>query len=108
MHIGRIARVITLSALAPASIFAQSFQGGVRGTITDSTGAAICLAKVTLTEEGTGFSRATVSGGGGEYTFAAINPASYRISVEKPGFKILEKKGITVGTQEFLIVDLSL
>jgi hypothetical protein len=108
MRISTIAGGLTLAAFAAANIFAQSFQGGIRGTITDSSGAAISVAKVTLTEEGTGFARATISGAGGEYTFTAINPAAYRITVEKPGFKVLEKRGVTVGTQEFLNIDLAL
>lgn len=91
-----------------SGVFAQSFQGGIRGTVTDSSRAPIDLAKVTLTDEGTGSIRTTVSGSGGEYTFTAINPGSYRISVEKPGFKVFEQKGIAVGTQEFLNVDVSL
>ena len=99
----RIAPLLTLAALAAGIVLAQSFQGGVRGTIMDSTGAAIGLAKVTLTEEATGLTRSTISGTGGEYTFTAINPAVYRITVEQPGFKTLERKGVTVGTQELLI-----
>ncbi len=108
MNIHRIARILTLAAIGLASAAAQSFQGGIRGTISDSSGAAIGVAKVTLTDQGTGIARSTVSGNGGEYNFSALNPATYSVSVEKPGFKMLEKKGITVGTQEFITIDLSL
>lgn len=94
--------------LAGSPVWAQTFQGGIRGTIQDTTGAAISVAKVTLLDEGTGISRSTVSGSGGEYSFSAVNPATYTVSVEKPGFKQLDKKGIQVSTQEFLIVDLKL
>lgn len=100
--------ITSILILAVATLSGQSFQGGIRGTITDSSGAAIGLAKVTLTDEATGIARATVSGTGGEYNFAALNPAGYRITVEKPGFNLLERKGIAVGTQEFLNIDLSL
>lgn len=109
MHTGRrIVFVLMLAAISAPGIFAQSFQGGVRGTVSDSTGAGVDLAKVTLTDDGTGISRSTVTGAGGEYNFAAINPATYTISVEKPGFKMFEKKGVAVGTQEFLSVDVAL
>ncbi len=87
---------------------AQTFQGGIRGTVTDATGAVIADAKVTLTDIGTGSSRSTLSGNGGEYTFAALNPATYTIVVQKPGFKLLEQKGIVVSTQEYLIADLKM
>src|SRR5205085_11316087 len=98
MRRGTIARVLTIAAVSVAVTFGQSFQGGIRGTVSDSSGAAIDVAKLTLTDEGTGITRSTISGSGGEYAFTAINPATYKITVEKPGFKIFERKGITVGT----------
>ena len=104
----RIAQIATLSAALFATISAQSFQGGIRGTISDSTGAVISVARVTLTDQGTGIARSTLSGSGGEYTFSALNPATYSVLVEKPGFKVLENKGIILSPQEFLIVDLKL
>src|SRR5258708_38356751 len=97
-----IAQVCSLTLLSATIASAQSLQGGIRGTVSDSSGAAVGLAKVTLTDQGTGISRSTVSGNGGEYTFAALNPATYSVLVEKPGFKILENKGIVLSTQEFI------
>jgi hypothetical protein len=97
-----------LAALASAAVFGQTFQGGIRGTISDTTGAAVDTAKITLTEEGTGIARSTISGSGGEYSFTALNPATYKIYVAKPGFKVYEKTSISVSTQEFLTVDVAL
>jgi hypothetical protein len=99
--------VISLAMLA-AGLWAQTFTGGVRGTISDSTGAAVAAAKVTLTDQGTGIARTTVSGGGGEYSFTAVNPATYTVMIEKPGFKQFDQKGVVVSTQEFLTVDIKL
>lgn len=92
--------------LCSMPLFAQNFQGGIRGTLTDSTGAAISVAKLTLIEESTGIARSTVSGEDGGYIFSAINPSTYTVVAEKPGFKRLERKGVVVNTQEFLGVDL--
>src|ERR1700726_2467875 len=104
----RTDQIFSLSADLFTTISAQYFQGGIRGTISDSTGAVISVAKVTLTDQGTGIARSTLSGAGGEYTFSALNPATYSVLVEKPGFKVLENKGILLSPQEFLIVDLKL
>src|SRR5689334_7453567 len=95
---------ILFTSILPLSVpaGAQTFQGGIRGKVADISGAVIGLAKLTLTDEGTGISRAAVSNDLGEYSFTALNPATYTISAEKPGFKTLVKKGITVSTQEFL------
>jgi hypothetical protein len=97
---------VVYSLLGCSWLGAQTFQGGLRGSVSDPTGAAIGTAKVTLIDEATGVSRSTVSNTGGEYSFTAVNPAKYTVSVEAPGFKKLDRKGLVVSTQEFLIVDL--
>ena len=94
-------------AFFSASLMAQTFLGGIRGSVTDKSGAVIPEAKVTVTDEGTGIARSTVSNAEGGYTFNALNPATYDVVVEKPGFKKLEQKGIIVGTQGFLTADLA-
>jgi hypothetical protein len=87
---------------------AQSFYGSLRGLITDPAGAAISNAKVTLIDEATSVSRAAVTSGSGEYVFTNLNPATYSVVVENPGFKKIERKGITVATQAAVTVDLKL
>jgi len=103
-----VALSIACTLLAGLPAWAQTFTGGVRGSIADTSGAAVSAAKVTLTDQGTGIARSTVTENGGEYSFTAVNPATYTITVEKPGFKQLDKKNVTVGTQQFLTVDLKL
>lgn len=95
-------------AVISASLWAQTFLGGIRGSVTDKTGAVIPDAKVTLTDEATGISRATVTNADGGYVFNALNPATYDVIVERPGFKKLEQKGLIVGTQGFLSADLAM
>jgi hypothetical protein len=90
------------------AIWAQSFHGGIRGTVTDSSGAAIGEARLTLTEQATGIGRSSISEAGGGFNFPDLNPSTYTITVEKPGFKKLDQKNIVVSTQEFLTVDLKL
>jgi trimeric autotransporter adhesin len=87
------------------SAFAQSYRGGVRGAVRDSGGATIPAAKVALIDAGTNVARNTVTNDSGEYVFNAVEPADYKIVVEFPGFKQLER-AIRIGTQEFLTIDL--
>src|SRR5579862_1690640 len=87
---------------------AQTFVGGVRGLILDPNGAAVPGVNVTLQNEATGTLRSTVSNGGGEYVFNQVDPATYTISAEASGFKKLERKGVVVGTQENISVDLKM
>src|SRR5215475_3808152 len=83
----------------------QGFQGGVRGAVTDSGGALIPGAVVTITNEGTSATRSTLTNEAGQYVFGAVIPGKYKITVELPGFKLFERTGLTIGTQEFLSLD---
>ena len=94
-----------LTFVAAASMWAQSYQGGVRGTATDPQGAVAPDVKVTLLNQGTGISRATLANSAGEFVFSSVEPATYTIAAESPGFKRFELKNLIVATQEFLKVD---
>src|SRR4030081_3641644 len=94
--------------LASFSLWAQTFQGGIRGTVKDSGAGVVAVAKVTLVDEATGVSRATITGTDGGFVFNSLTPATYAVIVESPGFKKLDRKGIVVSTQEFIELDLKL
>lgn len=102
---------LTLSALAgllALNAYSQSIYGGLRGSVTDSSSAAIFNVKITLTDQGTGANRATVTNNSGEYSFASVVPGTYLIIAEAAGFKKFERKGITVATQQSLTVDIAM
>jgi hypothetical protein len=52
-------RFLFLGTLFVCLLNAQSFQGSLRGRLTDESGAAVPDAKVSLTDEATGVSRST-------------------------------------------------
>ena len=86
---------------------AQSFQGGMRGSVKDAQG-VIPGVTVTLTNEANGVNRDTISNQSGEYSFPALDPASYTIKAAVQGFKTFERKGIRIGTQQFITLDVTL
>jgi trimeric autotransporter adhesin len=86
---------------------AQSYQGGIRGAATDNNG-VVPGVEVTLTNEATGFARSTVTNERGEYSFAALQPGTYSLKATLSGFKSIERTGLRVGTQEFLIIDVTM
>lgn len=88
--------------------WSQTAFGNLRGSVVDQAGATISGAKVTLTDESTNISRSGMTSSEGEYTFTNINPSTYSVTVENPGFKKVERKGIVVGTQQFVTVDMKL
>jgi hypothetical protein len=67
--------------------FGQSLtSGGVTGTVTDPSGAAVPNATVTLKNNDTGAAASVTSNDTGAYRFALLNPGSYTVSVAAPGF----------------------
>ena len=87
---------------------AQSYYGSLRGTVVDPNGGAIASTKVTMTNEGTGESRAAISNSVGEFVYSEVVPATYSVSIESPGFKKLERHGVIVGTQQQISLDLKM
>jgi hypothetical protein len=88
-----------LVMLAAGAAFAQD-TGSVRGTVTDSTGAIVPGATVTLQNEATKFNRNVVTDAKGDYYFGAVSPGVYTITVEIPGFKMSSRKGMRMSQRE--------
>jgi trimeric autotransporter adhesin len=86
---------LTFSQMA----WGQAFQGSLRGRVTDPKDAVVPLAKVTVVEEAANVSNSTVTNDQGQYSFPALNPSTYTLVIEAPGFKKLEQKGIVIQTQ---------
>jgi len=86
---------------------AQSFQGGLRGTVRDPQG-VIPGATVTLVNQEAGVSRDTTTNDAGEYSFPGVPPGVYTIRASVAGFKTFERKDARIGTQQFLTLDIVL
>src|SRR5829696_4025390 len=94
-----------LAGIVPAG--AQQFTGGVRGAVRDANGVIPGVA-VTLTNEATNISRDVVTNEVGQYNFPAVPPGTYTLKSQLSGYKTFESKGITVGTQQFVTMDVVL
>lgn len=55
-HVGAVS-VILLSVLSAPMLVAQSYYGGIRGTVVDQNGGVVPGAKVSLVDEATGAAR---------------------------------------------------
>ena len=97
-----------LSLTAASMLLAQSYQGGVRGSVGDAQGGTIAQAKVSLANDATGQISSVVTNEGGGFDFSSLVPATYTLIAEKTGFKKFERKNVVVGTQEYLTVDVKL
>lgn len=107
-----IARVGIVSAFALwitlTTVWAQSFQGGIRGRVSDASGGSVAGAEVSLTNTATSLVSRVTANEQGEYAFSAINPGQYDLSVTRAGMKRYERKGVVLGTQVFLTLDVAM
>src|SRR6185295_5227870 len=94
--------------LCGAVAYAQTSAGSLGGTITDPNGASIPDAKVTATNVATGAKQEVVSTAAGLYLFSALPVSQYSVTVEKPGFKKLNRPNIEIRVAQRLDMDLRL
>src|SRR5215469_7375170 len=80
--------------LARQMALSQTVTGSIVGTVTDPDGAVIAGAIVKLTSETTRAVREVKTDHDGNFTFTAVVPGSYTVTVEQTGFKRFERTGI--------------
>lgn len=103
-----LASLVVLMGMLAAPVFAQSFYGSIVGTVTDTSGAALPGAKVTLSSVATGDHRTADSDASGNYQFSSLVPGDYQIDVEGAGFKHLTRSAIKVEVAGIVRVDVSM
>jgi hypothetical protein len=101
-------RILGIFILLSAQLCAQTFYGTVVGTITDSSGASVPGAEVSITNVGTAERKTTQSDGNGGYQFVSLVPGNYKLDIEKTGFTHFAQTSLTVEVQATLRVDASL
>ena len=87
---------LAILLLFTSAALAQLTTADILGTVTDSTGASIPNAGVTLTNLGTNDQRTVQSNGSGDYTFTLLPVGHYSISVKAAGFQESMTKDLAV------------
>jgi hypothetical protein len=78
--------IVILSFLSLSFVRAQSVNSSIQGIATDSTGAAVPAADVSLTNINTGIVLKAKTGDAGTYSFPSIPLGLYNLTVSKQGF----------------------
>ncbi len=106
-----------MAALALAAVFlvlgslplaAQDLRGKVQGTVTDSSGAVIPAADVTLRNVNTNVAVETQTGEAGRFLFDFVSPGTYELRVEVEGFRGFVQQNILVQTRADISVNAAL
>ena len=105
----RVLAVLTVALTLPAVSFAQLTRGSVAGTVRDTSDAVVPGATVTVTNVSTNASQTVVSDTAtGFYRAAALEPGTYTVIVELPGFRTVEQREVTVRAAMETPVDIRL
>jgi Carboxypeptidase regulatory-like domain len=86
---------LLLVLLSSKVLFSQTSTAVVTGTIRDSSG-AILQVTVTSTNTARNTTQSTVSNDAGSYAFPAMEPGTYSLTAELPGFKKFVREGIVL------------
>ncbi len=82
--------------------------GIIRGTITDSQGAVVAGAKVTITDVATGIAVERVSDDAGGYEAVNLKSGAYKVVASMQGFNNAEVANVVVGTGAVARLDIKL
>jgi hypothetical protein len=104
---GIFAVLLSLSSAVPTMAQAA---GAIAGTVTDTSGAVVPGANVTLTnpQGSLGGNQTTVTNDRGGYAFIQLVPGTYVIKVDVQGFQPAEVQGIVVNTDTTARADIKL
>ena len=83
-------------------------EGSITGTVTDTTGASVPNASVTLLNTDVGLTIKGTTDGKGSYTFSPVRIGHYTISVSASGFAKTTQQNVTVNVAQNLTVDVQL
>ncbi|MBW4028467.1 MAG: carboxypeptidase regulatory-like domain-containing protein [Acidobacteria bacterium] len=100
--------LLGLVAITLAAGYAQQTSGNITGNVTDTSGAALPNATVTVTNTGTKQVRTTTTNGQGEYQVPDIYGGNYEVTVTAPGFKKFTSTGVVVHTSTVTTVNAQL
>lgn len=99
---------LALGLVCPMALLAQTGQGTIVGTVSDSSGAVIPGVSVTATNRDTRVNRSTVTNEVGIYRLPYLNPGYYEINFEADGFKTLLRSNVQVRSSETVRVNVPL
>jgi hypothetical protein len=87
---------------------AQTTNGLITGSITDSSSAAVPKTQITVTNEGTGMVRTTTSNESGIYIVPQLSPGIYDLSITRQGFANQERRGVQLEVNQSVTLDFKL
>ena len=86
-------------------VYSQAVNATLLGTVTDSSGAVVVGAIVTVTNPQTNFTRSATTNNAGNYSFPALLPGVYNVRAEMQGFQSELRSGVELQVQQVARMD---
>jgi len=86
-------------------VSAQSTNATITGRITDQSKAALAGVRIVVTNVDTGEQRTSATGSEGLYTIPLLNPGSYKLELEKTGFRSIVKPDVVLHLQDVATIN---
>jgi hypothetical protein len=94
--------------LSSPPVAAQLYSASLTGVVTDPSGGVVQNASVKLTDIEKGFEYKATTDSAGRYLLRPLPPATYKLTVEVPGFHTYEQAGITLEINQNATVNVTL
>ncbi len=98
--------LLALALTGPRALAQTS--GDITGLVTDSSGAAVVGATVSVVSQATGAVRRATTNSEGIYSFPSLLPGDYELRVEQQGFKTALRSNIQLQVQQTARIDITL
>jgi hypothetical protein len=102
--------LLTIGIVASTALVQAQYRTSIQGVVTDTTGAVVSGATLTLTNPATGEKQVRTSDAAGVYNFNALAAAPFRLEVEAKGFekKVIENLQLIPDQANGLTVQLTI
>ena len=104
----KVSFVLTLSLLLPMALVAQVESGRVVGTVSDTSGAVVPGASITVKNIGTGAEHLATTDNSGQFTLTQLQPGTYTVSAQHEGFKRAEQAPFALDVNQVIQVQIRL
>lgn len=104
----KMAATLLVAVFLSIAVCAQTDRGTITGTVTDSTGATVTGATVTITNVGTNIPITLVTNSQGSFTAPALQVGNYKVKIEKSGFKTAVQDNVKVSVGLTATVDVTM
>src|SRR5580704_12589821 len=100
MRLSGIARRVACALVLVLSVFAQSPNGDINGSVQDPSNGVIVAAEIVAVNDVTGVQYTTKTNSEGIFVLPNLPPGPYRVQVSKIGFKTIIKPDIVLNVQD--------